>query len=163
MDKALRVLFDTNVYGTIVEKNKSSFLERIDLTSNIVVYGFNLIRRELRNTPKTLMHGKRNFRGIVLYQYDTIIKNHELELNKIIEGIAQEYLNNYVGGISKQELKNDFLIVACASLHHLDIIVTEDNHSMLSKKALETYQKVNNDNNLRTPKFHSLEEIEKLL
>ncbi|MDO8537784.1 MAG: hypothetical protein Q7S21_02765 [archaeon] len=159
----LRVIFDSNVYGTMVEENLDSLFKKIELSKNIIVYGANIIRKELRNTPKRLLHGRKNFRGILLYQYDSLVKDHELEINQIVEAIAVEYAKNYRGGISKQQLKNDFLIVACASLHHLDIIVTGDKHSMFAKNAVAAYQKVNEQNDLRTPNFHSIEEMEKLL
>ncbi|MDO8537776.1 MAG: hypothetical protein Q7S21_02725 [archaeon] len=162
-EKKFRVLFDTNIYGTIAEENLYPLADKIEKTENIIVYGFTIIRKELRNTPKKLMVSGENFRNLILEQYDYLVGNHELQVNKVIEGLAQEYMLNYEGGIPKYKLKNDFLIVACASLHQLDIIASDDKHSMSSLKALETYRKVNFENNLRTPNFYSLMEIEKLL
>jgi len=45
----------------------------------------------------------------------------------------------------------------------LDILVSEDKHSMFSEKAMEAYRKVNGENGLKTPKFYSFEELKKIL
>lgn len=86
-----------------------------------------------------------------------------MQLTKLVEVLAEEYLKKYAGGISKKKLRNDFLIVACATLNHLDILVSEDNHSMFSRKAIEAFNKVNSENGLNAPNFYSIKQLAQLL
>ena len=110
-----------------------------------------------------MRHKNRNYRGILLSGYDNIVKQHNYNLTPVVETLAEEYWKEYRGGISKDKLWNDFLIVACASLHNLDIIVSEDNHSMASGSAKTAFSKANKINQLREPVFYSLKEFAKLL
>ena len=57
------------------------------------------------------------------------------------------------GGFTKEKLWNDFLIVACASVRDINIVVSEDNATMLNKIARNSYQKVNGSLGLRLPEF----------
>ncbi len=125
-----RVILDTNIYGIVVEENKTDFTRRLS-ASDVVVYGSDVIRRELRATPKTRSFHE-NIRQKLLNLYDEIVLEHTLRINIRTASIATEYALFYQGGISKERLSNDFLIVACASVHNLAIVVTADNHSMNS-------------------------------
>ena len=63
----LRVIFDTNIYGKIVEeKNFEEIATKIRNDGNFKVYGFQLIRKELRSTPKTEKLGKLSKRNLLL-------------------------------------------------------------------------------------------------
>jgi len=79
--------------------------------------------------------------------------------------LANEYLNHCqkIPKVDMDKLKDDFLIVACASFYKLDIVVSEDNRTMFSKEALKAYKKVNLRERLRTPKCISLVEFEQIL
>ncbi|PIN84859.1 MAG: hypothetical protein COV47_05165 [Candidatus Diapherotrites archaeon CG11_big_fil_rev_8_21_14_0_20_37_9] len=163
MKNSLRVLFDTNIYGLILELDKQELAEKVINSDKVTVYGLDVIRKELREIPKNLKHEKKSFRGKILVIYDAMVKKHGLKTTRLVEALTEEYLREYKGGISKKKLENDFLIVAFASLRSLDIIVSEDNHSMISSNAMKAYEKVNSANGLRKPVFHSLKEFEKLL
>ena len=163
MKQPLRILFDTNVYGILAEEASPALLGKMETSENVIIYGFSLVRKELRDTPKNLVQKGRKFRNILLNYYDNLTADHDLQLTKLVQVLAEEYLKNYSGGISKNKLRGDFTIVACASFNHLDILVSEDNHSMLSKKAIDAYNKVNAENGLRTPSFYSIKQLESLL
>ncbi|MBI5553743.1 MAG: hypothetical protein HY917_03300 [Candidatus Diapherotrites archaeon] len=158
----LRLILDTNIYGLIVEKD-TELLVKAQTTSKVTICGFEVIRTELRDTPKQLRHKNRNLRNVLLSGYDNIVKKHSYRLSPLIEDLAGEYWKEYKGGISKKKMWNDFLIVACSSIHRLDIIVSEDNHSMISEPALAAYRRVNGKNELKEPAFHSLDQFAKLL
>jgi len=50
----LRVIFDTNIYGKLIEEEKfKEIATKIKNDSEFKVYGFPVIRKELRDTPKT--------------------------------------------------------------------------------------------------------------
>jgi len=163
MKRSLRVIFDTNVYGFFFEGEDHSFLPLALKTDKVIFFGFEVVRKELRATSKKVKHGKRNYRGLLLSVYDELVGSHYYRLSHVIEALAKEYSKEYAGGISKKELWKDFLIVACASIHGLDLIVSEDNHSMVSQPAIRAYKKVNGKNDLREPVFYSIKEFKKLL
>src|SRR3989344_3532130 len=163
MPQSKRLLLDTSIYGIFAESEALELVEKIASSERIIVYGFSIVRKELRDTPKTMVKKGMKLRNILLSYYDFITEGHFLPLTRLIEVLAEEYLKSYDGGISKAKLKSDFMIVACASLNGLDILVSADNHSMFSKKAIEAYLKVNNQNGLRTPQFYSPKQLEQLL
>ena len=53
----------------------------------------------------------------------------------------------------EKDLKVDFEIIAVASLKQVDIVVSADKRTMLSKLAAETYDVVNKINGLKTPRL----------
>jgi predicted nucleic acid-binding protein len=160
---SLRVLLDTNVYGILAESASPDFLDKIGSSERVTVYGFSVVRKELRDIPRNLQLSGKGFRSVLLNYYDSLVGKHDLPLTRLIEVLAEEYFSTYSGGISRKKLENDFLIVACASIHGLDVLVSNDEHSMFSKKALEAFEKVNSENGLRTPKFYSLEQFKTLV
>lgn len=160
---AMRCLLDTNIYGLLAEnKNLLSKFEKILDEQKLLVYGADVIRKELRDTPKQIRLGKKKLRLFLLELYDSTVENREIRSNKLALTLASEYFKQYkkYGGTKDyRNIKNDFLIVALASLNNMDIIVTEDNKTMASKKADQSYVKVNFSYNLRTPKFLPLKAI----
>ncbi|AJF60061.1 MAG: hypothetical protein QT03_C0001G0565 [archaeon GW2011_AR10] len=161
MEKRFRIILDTNIYGLFFEKDES-ILKKAEETTKVTIYGFDVVRKELRDTSKKLKYGNRNFRGLLLGAYDRVVKK-DYYLSPVIENIAEQYWREYGGGISKRKMWNDFLIVACSSIHDLDIIVSEDNDSMISRPAVKAYTAVNARNQLREPAFFSIEKFWKLL
>ncbi len=162
MPEKLRAILDTNSYGWIIEHD-ILLGERLADTTKVQIYGFELIRKELRATPPSIKSGDSNVRMDLLKLYDKLVKQPEYRTNQLIEELASEYLNAYHGGISKSTLEKDFRIVACASLHRLDIIVSEDQHSMCSEPAMVAYKMVNAKNELPLPAFHKTTELRKLV
>jgi predicted nucleic acid-binding protein len=93
----------------------------------------------------------------LLNLYDRITGNHFLEHSIKITSLARKYYDNYrrLGGIYGWDtsIRIDFMIVACASFHGLDIIYSADNQTLLGKHALKAYNHINLKENLRTPSF----------
>lgn len=162
MTEKLRAILDTNVYGWIIAYDKS-LIQRLIESKTTRIYGFEIIRKELRATPTTSKTENINTRIALLQLYDELVKNHDYNSNDIIEQLANSYSRVYTGGIAKEKLWKDFLIVACASIHQLDIIVTGDNHSMRSTPSIKAYEKVNREKELSLPKFYSISEVKPLL
>ncbi len=158
-----RIILDSSVYGAFLEKGRTDLVERLCLSPNVIIYGFSIIRRELRRAPVRKYFEGVNLRSFLLYTYDRLTQKHEYPLNDVIERIAHEYSDKYTGGISRDLLWNDFLIVACASFHRLDIIITDDNHSMASDPAKRAYEEVNKKYGLEKPSFLDTEGLESLV
>jgi hypothetical protein len=55
------------------------------------------------------------------------------------------------------------MIVACATLHDLDIVVSEDNKTMLSEYSLKTYQTVNSIKKYKMPQFIGYDKFRRLI
>lgn len=155
----LRVIFDTNVYGLLVKEPKIDVLrEKILKDSNFVIYGFQPIRKELRDTPKHEKLGKVNKRNLLLGLYDELTKGRYLSESIKINQLALKFYNTYrtFGGIRSWKETNidvDFTIVACASYYKLDIVVSDDSSTMLSKPARKAYKHITIKEGLWHPNF----------
>ncbi|HLC92686.1 MAG TPA: hypothetical protein VJH23_03190 [archaeon] len=159
-----RILLDTNVYGQLVEKADTAWLFDGVKRHGVIVCGSAIIRQELRDIPKKVRKGNAGFRKLCLELYDTLVDDkRNYNLNEIIRAISMEYNNNYIGLYSWSELEHDFLIIASASLHGVDIAVSNDEKTMISQDAIQAYRIVNKKFELRTPKFIKLEELRQLL
>ena len=162
----LRVLLDTNIYGYVIEFDLD-LVQRITSCNRIVVYGNTVIRKELRDTPKEKKtETMQGYRMLLLNNFDLIAGKHVISVTKETEELAKEYFKEFKGtrGIqSWQRIKNDFLIVASAALKNLDIVVSEDNKTMLSKKAVDSYQVVNGKHFIRTPTFFDYKNFKKIV
>ena len=160
-------MLDTNIYGLIVvDKDRDEVRDSVEKKKIVIVYGTQLIRKELRDTPKNIRVKGVNLRNDLLSIYDEFTKNHILTLNINAENLADSYFNVYkeLGGYaSKDEIMKDFCIVACASLNSLDIVVSNDNKTMLSEKAIKSYKIVNQIKKLKLPRFLNYEEFKKEL
>lgn len=61
-----------------------------------------------------------------------------------------------LGGIRNWNHTNidvDFTIVACASFYHLDIVISDDQKTLLSKPALKAYKHICIKDGLWNPNF----------
>ena len=159
----LRVIFDTNIYGNLLEEpNFESIEEKIKDNKEFVVYGFTLIRKEIRNIPKDKM-GARKARILILEIYDRITEGHFLNNSIKITNLAKKYYDCYrnFGGIYGWDtnIRIDFMIVACASFNGLDIVYSADNKTLGGKIAKKAYRNINIKENLRTPNFFTYEEL----
>jgi len=151
-------MLDTNVYE-FLELQYLDPLSKLINEKKIVIYGCRVVRKELRDIPRTAKLKGKSLRNILLGIYDKLTQNHDYQLDSIAENIAEQYWKEYEGGISKRKLMDDFKIVAISSMHNLDIIVSEDDKSMKSGHAIRAYLKVNNLNGFRTPAFYSLKKL----
>lgn len=161
-----RVLLDTNIYGLIaVDKDRLKITDSI-IKSGLIVYGTGLNRKELRAVPKYVIVAGRNLRVDLLNLFDGVVGNHIYEINQEMEKIANNYYKVYSefgGSKPESDLINDFIIVACAALHNLDIIVSNDEKSMLSENALRAYKLINSIMKRRTPRFIDYIKFKKIL
>jgi hypothetical protein len=153
----LRVIFDTNIYGHLLEEPDGGEIEdKIVAEKEFVVYGYKPIRRELRDTPTSSLLSKKT-RILLLTMYDQITGRHELEDSDNILKLAKTYYEKYkaLKGTYNwhTSIKVDFMIVACASIHGMDMVCSNDNKTLLSDAAKKAYDDVNIAKNIRTPKF----------
>ena len=149
-----RLLLDTSIYGEIIFDGDGKRLAD-GLKGKVVVHGFKIVRDELRQTPKSIIYDGNKIRLNLLSVYDDIIKK-SYELNKEIKELAEEYYKIYKelgGNKGREDMSNDLLIVACASINSIDIVASEDNKTLLSENALKAYKVVNEINNVRNPTF----------
>ena len=164
-----RVILDTNIYGEMVELGEADTLRSSILSrKDIVVYGFDIIRNELRRTSKELVIEKetkvwRNLRITLLNLYDSIARRdiqHPQRVNELAETYHKVY-KELGGTTSYRKVENDFKIVAAASLSSLDIVVSEDNETMLNEIAIKCYRIVNQIKNLKVPQFIGYKDFRK--
>lgn len=160
-----KLLIDTNIYGEIaIDPDVKKILNAIN-KKKILIYGIrNTIRNELRDTPKKNRFEEKNLRIIMLGIYDEIVKGHELTINEEMKKLAENYFvtyNNLGGGKGWKEIKIDMQIVACASVKDLDIVVSDDCHSLCSEKAIVAYKIVNDIRKKATPKFFHYKEFKR--
>ena len=96
-----RVILDTNIYGLIVvDEDRGKIRNSVEKEKVVIVYGFPIIRKELRDTPKNIRIKGANLRNDLLIVYDGLVKNQELKLTGNTEKLADDYFNDYreVGG-----------------------------------------------------------------
>lgn len=151
----MRVIFDTNIYGHLIAESDAKQLEeKIMSEPEFVVYGFAPIRREIRNIPTSSNLSRKN-RLYLLQLYDRITGKHILPESSSTIALAKEYHQRYreSGGTYGWDtnIRIDFIIVACASIHSLDIIYSRDKHTMGNPKAINAYGIINQKENFRTP------------
>lgn len=156
-----KILLDTSVYGKLVEDNfMVPLLLEKKKSNELIFYGLSIIRNELRAIPKTLFNKAKDkkIRMYSLLFYDNLItkNNHNLKMNFFIDKLSSWYFQEYkrIGGsFGKNEMKIDFLIVACATLYHLDILVSDDKRTMLSDAAIKAYSIVNKEQGFQNPVY----------
>ncbi|MBI2172973.1 MAG: hypothetical protein HYT73_02050 [Candidatus Aenigmarchaeota archaeon] len=158
-----RVILDTNIYGRIVEiRQEEEITEIIGKKKYILIYGYDIVRKELRDVPSKRTIENKRLRLALLALYDRLVKSHIYFTTEPIRQLASDYHKAYkqLGGKeSEKEMLNDFLIVACASIHELDIVVSDDTNTMLSKEALKSYKIVNTLRKYKLPDFIGFEKF----
>ncbi|HZX20519.1 MAG TPA: hypothetical protein VFF13_05890 [archaeon] len=164
MEAKLRVLFDTNVYGLVAKTATPHQFVSLVESKGAIVCGSTIIRSEIRKISKDASIGGLKLRKIVLGIYDALVDDkRNYSISGLIESIATEYYKNYSGNHSWKEMENDFLIVATASLHQIDVVISNDEKTMISKNAVSAYRTINQKFELDTPKFIKLEEFERTI
>ncbi len=163
--KMKKLLPDTNVYGLLVADPERRELHEKIHHSSLLLFGFSIIRKELRDTPKHIRFLDKNLRIDLLSVYDDLIKK-SYSLEEEMEQLAENYFTTYRsfgGSIAKAKIFPDFLIVACATLKQMDIVVSEDVHSLLTENALKAYQLINTIKKLTSPSFIRYREFKELV
>ena len=148
----INALFDSNIYGILIvdKDNGPDLIQKIKSDSNFIIHNFKLIRNELRGAPATLP------------VYDRLVAKRVIVENKQISDLAHKYFENYKqnGGVQGQKkIMNDFKIVACATLYNCDLVVTEDQRTLLNPVSIMAYRYVNLKINRRTPTFYRYKDI----
>lgn len=161
-------MLDTNIYGQLaVDVEVDALREKYLHLKSVCFYGSSIVRKELRATAKSKKNvSGSNLRIFMLTLYDELVKNHNLSLDKNVEEVALKYHNAYrqMGGFaSREEMLNDFTIIALASIHDLEVVASNDNASMFNNFAIAAYKLVNDTLNLRMPKFINYDDFKKLL
>ena len=149
MGNLMRLLCDTSIYGEMIkEPEVDKIPEIIKNADKFKIYGFDLIRKELRGNSKV--------RSRLTGLYSQLTNGIDYPENKKTEELADEYYSRFrkSGGTSpKQKIINDFKIIACASIYDIDVVVSEDAKTMLGPLSKKAYGIVNAANRLRTPVF----------
>ena len=168
-----RVLLDTNVYGELILDKETSGLLLNLVPVELIVYGSEVNRKELRGVPEEERtedwSGKdRSKRLLLLNLYDLLTQNDErtYRTTPFVEILSLQYFDEYTrlgGKRGYEELRRDFVIVAASSIHNLDLIVSKDTKTMLSKEARKSYENVNSRNQLRTPQLFDYQEFKSLV
>ena len=162
-----RLILDTSIYGKIIEdKLEDEVVDKANLHKHdLIFYGIKIIRDEIRAAPK---HSKDRYdlRLALLRLYDTLTKDKRLEIKPLADQLALLYFKTYRkngGSVSWKNMQNDMIIVAEATISKLDIVVSDDNRTMLSDPAKEAYYSVNKQHNLITPNFIGYTEFKRKL
>ncbi len=151
----LHVILDTNIYGKILDDKEygGKLSEKLKKDPSILVHNFRLIRQELRGAPK------------LLPLYDSIVAQRVINETQEIKNLASAYFIEYKnnrGVQGQQKILNDFKIVACASILGCDIIFSDDRKTLQSPVALHAYRVSNVKKRLRTPTFHSYNDLKQI-
>lgn len=154
-------MFDTNIYEFLNQKDLS-VVESLVNNRSILLYGCRVIRVELRKIPREVKVDGKSYRNKLLSLYDKLVGKRSYSAEGIAESLAEEYWIEYTGGSPKRKILPDFKIVATASIHGLDTIVSEDDRTLKSQLARIAYLKVNSRNGFSTPTLISLEELKLL-
>lgn len=156
----LNVIFDTSVWCALL-KERPAKIEKI-FSSHLRVYGYSKIKEELQKTPKKLHFKHRSRKKLAMAAYDLITNGKFLRHSIEIDKLAKKYYSYFkkLGGTHNWEnINTDFTIVACASKFGMDIVYSEDKHSMLHKTSIKAYRHINPANGYRSPDFFKYENL----
>ena len=162
-------ILDTNVYGELlIERNSEEIIKKLEGDSSLYIYGIDIIKKELGKIPAEVKYQNKLFKEAVLSLYKSLVEEN-LKLFPLSEHLASEYYKKFnelrksgkyyrslepkIKKYTEDDLKIDFQIIAMASLKNIDIVISTDKRTILSEIAENTYSKINNLNDLRTPKL----------
>lgn len=162
-------ILDTNVYGELlIETNSAEIIKDLKEDKTTYVYGIDIIKGELEEAPVGIKFKGSLLRESVLTIYNTLV-DEELRLFPVAEYLASKYFKKFdelrksgkyyrlidskTKGYSEDDLRVDFQIIAVASLRGVDIVVSTDKRTILSKLSEDTYNKVNKLNGLKSPEL----------
>ena len=162
----LRLILDTNIYSFIAEDKKvKEITTRMKDNRDLKVYGYKLIKEEIKSIPKKKQFQDHKYRTLLINLYNNLIKeqyNESSNITKLAELYYKEF-QKLSGKRSFNDLRVDFEIVACATIHNLDVIVSSDEKTLKGNIALQAYKNVNVRNKLRMPTFYNFEDLKKAI
>lgn len=163
-DSFARVLLDSNVYGFMAEMDKPrEFVLKVG-QSGVLVCGSRVVRNELRAISLNKTFGSKKLRALTLELYGVLVDfKRNYSVTSFVEELAVEYMKEYNGSFGWKKLKNDFLIVATASIHRVPIVCTSDSTTMASKNCISAYKAVNKKFELPELKFISFNEFRQMV
>lgn len=89
-----RVLADTNFYELMLKYLEIDKIRKVKESELIVFYGLDLVRKELRATPKTRVEFVRNelikLRNVLLSIYDLLVGEHQYKIDLKINQLADD-------------------------------------------------------------------------
>ena len=162
----LRLMLDTNIYSFIAEdKNVKEIVVKIKDDKDLKVYGYKLIKEEIKNIPKNRKFQNHKYRTLLINLYNDLIKeqyNESPNITKLTELYYEEF-KKLGGKRSFNDLRIDFEIVACATIHNLDVIASDDEKTLKGNISLQAYKNVNIRNKLRIPSFYNFVDLKKAI
>lgn len=138
---ATKILLDTNIYGWAVEDIAVlTFLSKLEKekknkSKNMIVFGFDRIKKELLNNP----HEPTRIKTLVIYS--SVVSNI-LKRTDEVKALAESYFR-MCKDLKVKITIEDCEIVAAATLNGLDYIVTNNRRTMNSPHALDAFKKIN--------------------
>ena len=159
-----RLLLDTNIYGELILDAEYSRLKEL-ISQKSVIHGFQPIRQELRDVPLSMKLNGKSLRISILHIYDELTKKF-YPLSEEIQALAEKYYlayRNLGGNRGHPAMITDCAIVACATIHQIDLVVSEDNKSMLSDAARKAYSVVNATEKKKESRFLGYLELKRWL
>ncbi|MAG15872.1 hypothetical protein CMO88_02320 [Candidatus Woesearchaeota archaeon] len=163
-----RVLIDTNVYGELILDEVATNMLVDLIPSELIIYGSEINRTELRDVAKQakLDHRSKRISLLNLYDFLTQKEKRTYRTTPFIELLSLKYFEEYTrlkGKKGYELLRKDFIIVATATIHNMDLVVSKDTKTMLSKEAKKAYENLNQRNQLRIPELLDYADFKKEL
>ena len=159
------IILDTNVYGELlIEEKSEELVQKIKADKSRRVYGVNIIEKELNETPSDIKYKGEKLRGLLIDLFETL-SEEILNVTPLAKHLAGDYLKRYKKlsktkkydinkeKYSEKNIETDFEILAVASLNSIDMVVSSDRRTMLSKLSKDVCKYINDQNGLRTPKL----------
>ena len=151
------LMFDTSVYGELVDDEESLRRMAGHVNTSFLVLGSSTVRRELEETPEVTLVSRGKFKGLnlrqlLLWVYKLFIEESggEVLATDLVEVLALRYQLECKGGSLSKQTLNDFRIMAAASLHSIGLFVSADK-KQISQKNWAVYAVVNLTYQLETP------------
>ncbi|MBI5347539.1 MAG: PIN domain-containing protein [Candidatus Aenigmarchaeota archaeon] len=153
------ILIDTSVYiGAAEDSSIEKLLE--DISEKFFVQSCDIVEREINSSSEFLRRTDRKEESEKLKLIYEKIRKGTIRTSERISNLAQEY-HKEAGRLSKQQhkdIKNDFLIVASASVAGVKKVLSFNRKTMAAGSMVAVYQLVNGRYNYKTPAFLTTKE-----
>lgn len=159
-----KVILDTNIYGKMVIDDELDEIKKL-IKEKVVIYGADVVRKEIRKAPRWTAKYPRNLKMDLLRLYDSLVR-HTIQTTPEIIELAGKYYVAYAslgGKMPQNRIRNDLIVVACASMKGLDIVISEDTGTMLGRDFWKIYNVVNKIVKKRSPGFLGYEEFKTVI
>ena len=148
------ILIDTSIYISAAEDSSiEKMLENI--SEKCFIQSCDIVEREIRSSSEFLRQTGRKDASEKLKLIYEKIREGTIKTSERISNLAQEY-HKEAFRLSKsqhKDIKNDFLIVASASVAGVQKIMSFNRKTMASDMMINVYQLVNAGHKYKTPAF----------